>query len=933
MISTKQAIKKDLTSADEWALSGVSSVIYSLNVEDLEYEDAFDAICHKSLEELGAHAKQYVTQERKKLEESAIFLQSGGWWVSGLDPLDNWKRMKWGQFKPKTPRTDQKGKTIKYESPWKEPCRAIFLDNGVPLFWRNTIEDKLSPIVICEGAKKAGLLLTAGFPSIALPGITMGYRKGEDGELRQLIPELEILANRTIIICFDQDSKPRTRGAVDHATQELSRLLRDIGCQVRSTFWDSREGKGIDDLGLELPPDGRIELVRNIIYKSLPVEIHPSLPTVSELRKERLPIAKLAYSALGKIPPFKQGESRYMELLTVCSGVLKDLGDDGKELLMAWDGGKGEWGIPFCDKLKTIEISNPSLCSLFHVALKHGWKWPDSETEREYAERSRIIEPFDADQPDCKNARIFNAVARKLRGVIRFNELKFGIEVDGKELEPESLRMQLALDYGIQIDSKELANEVCLILAKQGAYHPVVDYFNEVAAKYPANDQLLNDAASKYLGVEGDLYSQYLRKWLIAVVARVFSPGCKMDTVLTLQGGQGTYKSTFFKTLCHDEDWFDDSFSGQISDKDEKLKFHNSLIAEWAELDQILLRRDAAACKNVLTSATDKIRPPYGTKVKSYPRRSVVVSTINPSEFLSDPTGDRRWWVIPITKAIDNEAVKRDRDLIWSAAVHAFRTGEQWHLTPEMDHLREQSNKRFQTFDVWQEIIGGWIVDRFDPSEPFTSLQIFTECLQIPPERIDRSAQNRLGTVLKRLGFDNSTRGWDENGKRPRVWIKITEEDGSLDRSSETPTEQGIDNDPSSDPSNKEKKRMDRQRSNDPSDPSSFTNFPEVEKKSSDPERLDQPQIQKGDRVIPQGKARWIRKGSQPLPKYLIPKGLSEAEEIEIGAIDGDLFHDLTSISRVLELSADAQRIKVMSAGGRKSVFPIEDVVLFQGVE
>ena len=84
--------------------------------------------------------------------------------------------------------------------------------------------------------------------------------------------------------------------------------------------------------------------------------------------------------------------------------------------------------------------------------------------------------------------------------------------------------------------------------------------------------------------------------------------------------------------------------------------------------------------------------------------------------------------------------------------------------------------------------------------------------------------------------------------------------------------------------------------------------------------------IQKGDRVIPQGKARWIRKGSQPLPRHLIPKGLSEAEEIVLGAIDGALFHDLTSVSRVIEVSADGQRAKVMSANGRKSVFPIEDL-------
>ena len=41
----------------------------------------------------------------------------GGWWCSGLDPLNEWKPMEWGTFKPKLPTKNQDGKVIKYEHP------------------------------------------------------------------------------------------------------------------------------------------------------------------------------------------------------------------------------------------------------------------------------------------------------------------------------------------------------------------------------------------------------------------------------------------------------------------------------------------------------------------------------------------------------------------------------------------------------------------------------------------------------------------------------------------------------------------------------------------------------------------------------------------------------------------------------------------------
>ena len=87
--------------------------------------------------------------------------------------------------------------------------------------------------------------------------------------------------------------------------------------------------------------------------------------------------------------------------------------------------------------------------------------------------------------------------------------------------------------------------------------------------------------------------------------------------------------------------------------------------------------------------------------------------------------------------------------------------------------------------------------------------------------------------------------------------------------------------------------------------------------------------INPGDRVIPNGTARWIRKGSQPLPKLPELSRFRDKDEISLSNLEGALFLDLTSLSRVIEVSPDGQRVKVMSSGGRKSVFYLEDLNLY----
>ena len=142
--------------------------------------------------------------------------EQGGWWCSGVDVLTG-EDADWGQFKPNKPyhyqekpapkgfgSTDKvKNKVIRYEPPRNVPTeitalpvplhlwQAIASRYDVPLpddivvtpsgralgFWAWVIESPQIPLIVTEGAKKAGAIITAGYVALSLPGIFNGYRQ------------------------------------------------------------------------------------------------------------------------------------------------------------------------------------------------------------------------------------------------------------------------------------------------------------------------------------------------------------------------------------------------------------------------------------------------------------------------------------------------------------------------------------------------------------------------------------------------------------------------------------------------------------------------------------------------------------------------------------------------------------------------------------
>jgi hypothetical protein len=120
----------------EWAESCVHPDIVALNVMPVDGQTALELLSEDAIAGM-QRDYAYLSREAARLIEryAPIVEGGGGWWVSGLDPLNHWQRMTWGQLKPNTPRAklDEvgqpvSGKWIKYESPARVPTRAIFLE-------------------------------------------------------------------------------------------------------------------------------------------------------------------------------------------------------------------------------------------------------------------------------------------------------------------------------------------------------------------------------------------------------------------------------------------------------------------------------------------------------------------------------------------------------------------------------------------------------------------------------------------------------------------------------------------------------------------------------------------------------------------------------------------------------------------------------------
>lgn len=318
---------------------------------------------------------------------------------------------------------------------------------------------------------------------------------------------------------------------------------------------------------------------------------------------------------------------------------------------------------------------------------------------------------------------------------------------------------------------KDPVRDAILHVARQTPVHPVRDYLERVKADPSVTPYDLDQVAPKLFRASQPLHVAMVRKWLIGAAARALKPGCQMDYCLVLKGHQGLLKSTGLKALAGGE-WFTSTHAN--SDKDFLQNVHSCWIYELAELESITNAKQAGALKNLITTATDVFRPPYGRTPERTDRQSVFCATVNKDQFLRDDTGNRRFWVVPIegSKQLDRDAIATARDAIWKAAVLAHEAGELPMLSEELEAISADQNEDYNEQDAWVGMVQAWMDgdplvkwnhEAGDPStsiykatEAFTSAEILFSAGLRPPNGITKADEMRLAEVLRSLGFERS---------------------------------------------------------------------------------------------------------------------------------------------------------------------------------
>jgi len=350
-----------------------------------------------------------------------------------------------------------------------------------------------------------------------------------------------------------------------------------------------------------------------------------------------------------------------------------------------------------------------------------------------------------------------------VQGVMILNGIKCAYNVIKKRMEilvPDSKFIQDMQDESALIEIEDRCIQMNIPHTK------VRDYLKLLAIEYnPVKDWMesrpwdgqsrLQAFLDSITSADKSLKEMLMKKWLISCVAAACEPnGVSLEGILVFQGAQGLGKTLWFKRLAdYDEGWLLEGATLNPSDKDSVKQAVSHWLVELGELQSTFKRSDMDQLKAFVTKRVDELRLPYDRAFTTYQRRTAFYASVNEREFLIDTTGNRRFWVIPVTGIDVNHGV--DMQQLWAEVKETmYREGQQnWFLSPDERAQLQESNELYRTQSSVEDLILEHVDFDSDNTKPVQMTKLLRD----------------LGVSNPRMAdFKDAARILSERGKEPR---------------------------------------------------------------------------------------------------------------------------------------------------------------------
>ena len=357
------------------------------------------------------------------------------------------------------------------------------------------------------------------------------------------------------------------------------------------------------------------------------------------------------------------------------------------------------------------------------------------------------------------NDRKVNSLWSKMSEVTRVNkqDLYSIIESDYVPLFNPFTEYLSGLDIGLNTNCPNATNSAAHTIQNETSAEADEKFVKSERFVFKKDYDYIRDLANTIRVKGGDqeqmLWYRYLKKWLVGMVASWLSDDVVNNVILVLIGEQGAYKTTWFNYLLPPplKQYFYTKTNANRMSKDDILTLAQYALVCCEELDT-MRPAELNQLKAAVTMPSIDERAAYAHYHEHRKHIASFCGTGNNTQFLSDPTGNRRWLPLEVESIVSPRDHPFHYEGIYSQALALYKSGFQYWFSKEEIQELNHHNRQFETPHLERELVSLYF--RVPMESENGMFMTSARAIQIIGTGISQKLNpTRVGLAFNELGF------------------------------------------------------------------------------------------------------------------------------------------------------------------------------------